>query len=125
MRCAAALLLLPAVAASCAGNITCDGSTDATTQIQSAFNACAAAGVALTLPPGTCLSQPLTIPSGLHLVVPSGSILKAGKKWDDASKHLLHASGAANVSITGAGTIDGSGSQWWAGLLSPGGQRAG
>ena len=118
----------------------CDGHSDATHALQAALVACAELGEALALPPGsTCLSYPLVLPSNLWLQLPAGATLKAAgplSRWPncswpassfdaplhtckpnatgDAGMPFLRAlPGARNLTITGAGTIDGSGGQWW------------
>eukprot|EP01062_Namystynia_karyoxenos_P034518 TRINITY_DN25308_c0_g1_i2.p1 TRINITY_DN25308_c0_g1~~TRINITY_DN25308_c0_g1_i2.p1 ORF type:complete len:414 (+),score=142.99 TRINITY_DN25308_c0_g1_i2:97-1242(+) len=120
LACAGALAAGPWAAAGCAQPLACDGSTDDTAALQKSIDGCAAAGQVFALPAGkTCLSQPLQLRSNLRLELPAGSVLKAGAKWDDAGSHLVHAAGCSNLSITGSGTIDGSGSQWWRGIFSP------
>jgi len=54
------------------------------------------------------------------LQIPEGSVLRAGNRWADDSRHLLTCiGGCSNLTITGSGIIDGVGSQWWKGLRSP------
>ena len=119
----------------------CDGRSDATHALQAALAACAHLGEALTLPPGkVCLSYPLILYSNTWLQLPAGATLKAAgplSRWPncswpaatpfddplnsckpnatgDAGMPFLRAlPGARNLTIVGAGTIDGSGAQWW------------
>ena len=139
---AAALALAPAAGvggrrsstAACAAaaqGLACDGVTDDTRALQAALTACGAAGHPVALPAGkTCISFPLVVPSHSGLVLPAGSVLKAGKsmlwpnasippnsKGEDSVAHpfITSAKGAVELTFSGAGTIDGSGAQWWTG----------
>ena len=108
--------------------LTCDGITDDTTALQAALVACV--HNELVLPIGkTCIAYPLTLPSNTNLTIPTNTTLKAGPSnhWphSPATTHALPfltaVKNTTNLTITGKGTIDGSGAQWWAGLNnSPG-----
>ena len=122
----AALPTLAPDAASCAAaaaSLVCDGRTDDTKALQSALLNCAAAKMQLALPANrTCMSFPLVLPSHSGLVLPEGAVLKAGMSqlWpnatDSAHPFITTAPGRpVNISLTGSGTIDGSGAQWWTG----------
>nr|ANJ43573.1 glycoside hydrolase family 28 [Aretaon asperrimus] len=112
------------------------GSGDQTTTIQKALDSCAK-GKAVELSSGTFESGPLTIPSGVSLLVDSGAILKAlpnptlydlGAKtcgtrdqYGVGCKAFITIHGATGSGIYGKGTIDGQGGQtmtgksetWW------------
>lgn len=134
------VLLLPVVVdagAAClaaTGALKCDGHSDDTDALQAALASCAADSEGrglVSLPAGkTCISFPVTIPSHGGLLLPQGAVLKAGmsmlwpnasippnSKGEDSVAHpfIKSAPGAVNLSLIGAGTIDGSGSQWWTG----------
>jgi polygalacturonase len=76
----------------------------------------------------TCISYPLVLPSNTNLTIPAGTTLKAGPsdRWPHSSAthalpFLTAPENTTNLTITGKGTIDGSGAQWWTGLSkSPG-----
>ena len=117
----------PSSAAAAAG-LACDGATDDTAALQAALDGCAASGAPVTLPAGrTCISFPLVLPSHASLVVPEGAVLEAGasRLWpnntaasglsDGAHPFITSGPAAVNLSLSGAGTIDGSGAQWWTG----------
>jgi polygalacturonase len=98
---------------------TGNGTTKDTTALQRAITACAGGGTA-ELTAGSYLTGPLTLPSNITLQIDSGATLLASQTVSDyppSGSHLqplLLASGSSNVTITGAGTIDGQGAPWWA-----------
>nr|ANJ43613.1 glycoside hydrolase family 28 [Medauroidea extradentata] len=111
-------------------------SGDETTTIQNALDKCAK-GKAVELSSGTFSSGPLTVPSGVSLLVNSGATLKAipnpalydeGKKtcgtldnYGVGCKPFITIRGATGSGIYGKGTIDGQGGEtmtgksesWW------------
>jgi len=105
-----------------------DGTTLATAALQRALDAAASAGGGtVELPQGTYVSGALSLKSHTHLVISAGAKLlgttdkaayplvdtrAAGieMKWPAA---LLNVDGQTDVSIEGAGTIDGNGKTWW------------
>ena len=97
--------------------LACDGATDDTAALQAALAACDE----LVLPAGkTCISYPLTLSSHQTLTIPARTVLKAGAstRWPNASaSHALPflsaPKGTTNLTIRGAGTIDGAGEQWY------------
>jgi len=118
---------------SCAAAVSalrCDGHADDTQALQSALDSCAGSQP-VELPAGkTCISFPLTIPSHGGLLLPQGTVLKAGKStlWPNTSvvtpgtgneefgePFISCTVGAVNLTLRGAGTVDGSGAQWWTG----------
>jgi polygalacturonase len=94
-----------------------DGKTLDTPFIQKAINACSAnGGGQVLLPPGkTFLTGSLTLRSNVDLHLATGSILKGSPNWRDylPAGSFLFAKDAANISITGYGTIDGNDTAIW------------
>lgn len=100
-----------------------DGSTKDTTAIQAAIDTCSARQhAAVRFAAGTYLSAPLTLASNAYLIFDKGATLlgsadmadypiRVDAPWRRIS--LLHADHAANIRITGPGTIDGNGKVWW------------
>jgi polygalacturonase len=97
------------------------GSSDNTTDIQAAIDACAkAGGGTVVIPSGTFLCGPLTLKSNMNLQISNGATLKllaygiypgSGSTADVAD--FLYGSKISNVEISGSGTIEGQGSAWW------------
>jgi polygalacturonase len=94
-----------------------DGKTIDTVAIQKTIDACAAMGGGQVLLPAgkTFLSGALTLRSGVDLHISTGATLKGSADWRDylPSGSLLFAKDAANISLTGSGTIDGNDSALW------------
>ncbi|MGI5455582.1 pectinesterase family protein [Streptomyces sp. CA-249302] len=96
-----------------------DGTTKDTAALQKAINACAGKGT-VELTSGKYLSGPLTLAGDLTFQLDSGATLLASQDTADYPvtggklAPLLSASDAKNLTITGAGTIDGQGAPWWA-----------
>lgn len=97
-----------------------DGRTKDTAALQKAIDACAGKGT-VELTSGTYLSGALTLAGDLTFRIDSGATLLASPQVADYPTvsgtklaPLLGASGAKNLTITGAGTIDGQGAPWWA-----------
>jgi len=104
-----------------------DGRTVDTVAIQKALDACQPAGGTVELPPGTYLSQPLKLHSKTVLQVDAGAILQAGTNQADFMKTpgdwlkargtdfvpLVSGRDLTEVTLTGAGVIDGGGAAWW------------
>lgn len=106
-----------------------DGQTLDTAAIQKALDACGTNGGTVRFPPGTYLSQPLTV-RGDHVTfeLDTGATLLATTNQTDFMKTpgdwlKARSSGAfvpfiggkdmTDLTFTGGGTIDGSGSAWW------------
>jgi len=105
-----------------------DGSRDVTAALQKILDeAAAAGGGTVVLDPGVYLSGALFLKSHTHLAISPGAVLMgtteksayplvatraAGieMQWPAA---LLNIDNQTDVSIEGAGTIDGNGRQWW------------
>ena len=95
-----------------------DGRTKDTAALQKAINACAGKGT-VELTSGKYLSGALNLPGDLTFRIDSGATLLASQNAADYASSgsklapLLAGSGK-NLTITGAGTIDGQGAPWWA-----------
>ena len=102
-------------------------STDFPT-LQAALDAVAAAGGGeLVVPAGTHRTGPLTLCSNLTLTVEAGAVIlfdddpmryePVWTRWEGvecwAMRPLLYADGATNLTVRGAGVIDGNGRSWW------------
>ena len=102
-----------------------DGVTDSTAAVQAAIDACAArGGGSVLLPPGVCRTGTIVLKSGVELVIPGGSELRAVESLDAFPptdfalrgnyrffmKHaLICAEGAVDIAIRGSGAINGMG----------------
>lgn len=95
-----------------------DGATKDTVYIQDAINACAGKGT-VELTSGAYLSGALNLAGTMTFQIDAGATLLASQSTADyptttsTLPPLLNASGVKNLTITGAGTIDGQGSPWW------------
>lgn len=106
-----------------------DGATLDTVAIQKAFEACGTAGGGVVkFPPGTYLSQPLTIGTRTTVEMETGATLLATTNQSDfmkvpgdwlkttnSSEFIPFISGKklSDVTFTGGGVIDGNGAAWW------------
>jgi polygalacturonase len=109
-----------------------DGIALDTAAIQQAFDECGkAGGGTVRFPAGTYLSRPIALRSKTTLVLEPGATLKAtddpkdylpaGVAWEDIIQgrsrgpftNFLNGKDLVDVTITGGGTIDGSGARWW------------
>jgi polygalacturonase len=100
-----------------------DGHTKDTDALQRAIDLCAkGSGGVVHLTAGTYVSGPLALKSHVRLSLDRGATLlgspdmadfpiRADAPWRKVS--LLHADYVVDISITGAGTIDGNGKIWW------------
>ena len=100
-----------------------DGHTKDTAAIQHAIDECSASrGGIVHFNAGTYVSGPLNWKSHVHLQLDAGATLlgspdredypiREDAKWRKVS--LLHADHASDISLTGEGTVDGSGHVWW------------
>lgn len=106
-----------------------DGKTMNTKSIQSAIDKCAETGGRVVIPAGTFMSGTLHLKSRVHIVINDGGELKGSPYFKDypdnavqyqnsftysggkprANKAFLLAEGVNDISITGKGTINGSG----------------
>jgi len=102
---------------------------DNTTAIQQTINACSTAGGGVVLiPAGTYLSGPLAMKSKINLCIASGSILRilpygswngtvAGTYPNSGTTNdytdFIYGKNLNNIAITGSGTLDGNGTDWW------------
>lgn len=105
-----------------------DGKTFDTAAIQKALDACTnAGGGTVKFPPGTYLSQPLTLHTKTIFQLDAGATLQASTNQTDfmktpgdwtkarSSDFIPFISGRdlTDVTFTGSGVIDGGGSVWW------------
>lgn len=87
-----------------------------------------AGGGTVVIPAGTFLSGPITMKSNVNLNISAGAILQmmpygtgngtpAGSYPNngttDSYAHLIFGSGLSNIEVSGAGTIEGNGTDWW------------
>jgi polygalacturonase len=132
-------LILLAAAAACpacarASSPTCDphaygakgdGIAKDTVAIQAAIDTCASrGGGTVHLTAGTYLSAPIVLKSRITLRIDRDATLLASSDRHDYPRKqefrapglqsLVSATAASNVSIIGAGVIDGAGENWWA-----------
>ena len=90
-----------------------------TTELQAAINACnASGGGKVIVLPGTYAIGPITMKSNVNLYLDSGATLLASTNMNDwtvggSLLDLVGGKNLQNVSITGKGTINGSGLPWW------------
>jgi polygalacturonase len=104
-----------------------DGTTLDTRAIQGAIDACAAAGGGvLVVPKGIFLSGALYFKPGVNLELEKGAVLKATAtlrdfppiytRWEGVERYwtsaFLNFIGMDHVTVSGEGTIDGSGLEW-------------
>jgi polygalacturonase len=106
-----------------------DGTTLDTAAIQKAFTDCGKGGGGIVrFPPGTYLSQPVTLGTKTTVILEKGAILLASPDhkhfmktpgdWLKAASGsdfipLLSGKDLSDITITGEGAIDGNGAVWW------------
>jgi polygalacturonase len=100
-----------------------DGHTKDTAALQQAIDTCAkGAGGVVHLTAGVYVSAPLTLRSHVRLLLDRGATLLGSPDMSDypiredapwRRVSLLHADHVTDISIAGAGTIDGNGKIWW------------
>ena len=96
-----------------------DGKTTDTKSIQAALHAASKAGGGIvTLPAGTYLSGPLEMFSQINLRIEQSATLRMLplKKYPGGMSDppdFIHGKNLHDVAISGPGTIDGQGSDWW------------
>jgi len=88
-----------------------NGKTLDTAAIQKAIDAAGGAGGGVVyLPAGSFLSGTITLKSNVTLYLSPGAVLLGSQRMADYSpKHLIYATGVANIAIEGGGAIDGQG----------------
>ncbi len=97
-----------------------DGTTDNAGSINAAITAIHNAGGGTVVIPAngtlsTYLSDVITLTSSVNLQIDSGAMLKARPMAQFSNTdHFIYATGASDVEISGSGTIDGNGADWWA-----------
>ena len=105
-----------------------DGKTSNTKAIQSAIDSCATkGGGVVVVPRGVFITGSIFLKQGVDLRIEKWGVLKGSQntndypwintriagfemKWPAA---LVNADGVTNLTISGTGTIDGSGERWW------------
>ncbi len=92
-----------------------DNKTDNTTAIQAALTAAGnAGGGTVVVPSGTFLSGPIVLSSSTNLDLASGAVLKMLPRASyPGTVVFITANNAHDIALTGAGTIDGQGQDWW------------
>lgn len=96
-----------------------DSVTDNTAAIAAAVTAAKNAGGGIVLfPPasGAYLSGPITLGSNLNLHLAGGATLRMlpyGTYTPATTHFITFPSGSSNFALTGSGTIDGQGADWW------------
>ncbi|MBU8919385.1 glycoside hydrolase family 28 protein [Bacillus sp. FJAT-29953] len=105
-----------------------DGKTINTTAISFAIEACAkAGGGTVYVPAGRFLTGAVILRSNVHLYLEAGSILMfspdetdypvVNSRWEGVKRQVyascIYAENSENISVTGNGTLDGSGHFWW------------
>jgi polygalacturonase len=112
---------LPSINTNNIVNITSFGAVSSTTltnttAIQNAINSAATTngGCTVLIPAGTYLSGPLTLKSKVNLLVATNASLKMlpYPKWSGTTTFITGSS-LSDVEISGSGTIDGQGWDWW------------
>lgn len=107
--------------------VTGDGTALDSGAINSAINACNAAGGGMVyVPPGTYLCGTVVLKSNVTLYLEAGATLLGSKKISDYTpfagpsadgdanqKHLLFARDAENIGLAGLEKIDGQGASYW------------
>ncbi len=90
-----------------------------TPAIQKAVDGCfAAGGGTVVIPPGTFITGPIILKSNVNVYLESGAILKGSENIEDyrigeTRRGIFFCEDACNISITGNGTIDASGSHFY------------
>jgi len=90
-----------------------------TPAIQKAVDECfAAGGGRVVIPPGTFITGPVILKSNVNVYLESGAILKGSENIQDyrmgeTRRGIFFCEDACNISITGNGTIDASGSSFY------------
>jgi polygalacturonase len=97
-----------------------DGTTDNTMALQSALNTAATAGGGIvSVPAGRFVSGPIVVGSGTRLDLAAGAVLEMlpMSRWPAATTFIT-ANRAHDIGITGSGTIEGHGQDWWNALTA-------
>ena len=93
-----------------------NGTNDNTTSIQNAINAASSRGGGIVeVPAGTFSCGPIVLASSIDLRVDAGALLQMLPygTWPAASNQFIYCKNVHDVAISGTGTIDGQGSNWW------------
>ena len=90
-----------------------------TKSIQKAVDECfAAGGGRVVIPPGTFITGPVILKSNVNVFLESGAVLKGSENIEDyrtgeTRRGMFFCEDACNISISGDGTIDASGSSFY------------
>ena len=98
-----------------------NGQTLDTAAIQKALDECGKAGGAVVFPAGTYLTRPITLRTRTTVRLDDGATIKATDDRADFElegktnmfRPFIGGKNLLDVTITGRGTIDGSGAKWW------------
>jgi polygalacturonase len=106
-----------------------NGKIDCTKAIKDAIEAASKAGGGrVVVPPGVFLSGPIHLKSNINLYLSEGSTIKFSNdpnlylpavitRWEGVEcmnySPLIYAYNQKNIAITGKGTLDGNGENWW------------
>jgi polygalacturonase len=103
-----------------------DGKTYDTGAIEKAIAACRnAGGGTVDVPPGKFLTAPFALASNLNLHLEEGSTVLLSDNPDDFQmtrgqyENCITLKNGHDVALTGSGTIDGQGAQWWRKFVPP------
>src|SRR5690348_13441933 len=124
MRITAGVLIFAAVATAAAApsafDITAygakaDGRSNDAASIQKAIDAChRAGGGTVYIPAGNFLTGTIVLKSNVTLHLSPGATLWGSRRIEDYEPvHLIYAQDAENITIEGAGTINGNGDAFW------------
>jgi polygalacturonase len=97
-----------------------DGTTDDTAALQAALDAAGAAGGGtVAVPAGTFLSGPIVLHNATRLDLAAGSILEMLPMSRYPNQNaFITANNAQDIALTGSGTIEGQGQDWWNALTA-------
>jgi polygalacturonase len=97
-----------------------DDKTDDTSALQAALSAAGSAGGGtVVVPAGTYLSGPIVLSSGTRLELSAGAMLKMLPMASYGTvTAFITANNAHDIALTGSGTIEGQGQDWWNALTA-------
>jgi polygalacturonase len=97
-----------------------DGSTDDTAAIQAALDAAGTAGGGtVSVPAGTFLSGPIVVHDATRLDLATGAVLEMLPMSRYPNQNaFITSNNAHDIALTGSGTIEGQGQDWWNALTA-------